>query len=191
MKRLILFVAYYYAILLCADVFIFQVLTGVLYVVLISLPPFDILIVYACTYVCIHYAMLLVNPNFMYVTIKCLLTYLLCQSNIFVVQTHAKYKHKHQNNPSESSHFSSNSYNLHLLSIKAPYLTLSMNNYIRTYPMLYARPRNSILWSVITWCIHLNAPGKYCIAHSYRMLMHDYTPFSCFSWNQVSCWITY
>ena len=49
------------------------------HVVLISysLPPFDILIVYACTYVCILYAMLFVNPNFMYVTIKYLLTYLL------------------------------------------------------------------------------------------------------------------
>ena len=29
-ERLILFVAYYYAILLCADVFVFKVLTGVL-----------------------------------------------------------------------------------------------------------------------------------------------------------------
>ena len=51
-----MFVAYHYAILLCAYAFVFQVLTGVL---MLQLPPFDILIVYACTYVFLLNAMLL------------------------------------------------------------------------------------------------------------------------------------
>ena len=51
------------------------------YVVLISQPPFDILIVYACTYVCILNEMVLSTQNVMYVTIKCLLTYLLTNCN--------------------------------------------------------------------------------------------------------------
>ena len=63
------------------------------HVVLISysLPPFDILIVYACTYVCILYAMLFVNPNFMYMTIKYLLTYLLTYLRKFEINNKPKH----------------------------------------------------------------------------------------------------
>ena len=59
MKRQILFVAYYYAIFLLCLCFCISSVNWCTYVVLISLPPFDILVVYACTYVCILNAMLL------------------------------------------------------------------------------------------------------------------------------------
>ena len=57
MKRQILFLAYYYAIFLLCLCFCISSVNWCTYVVLISLPPFDILIVYACTYVCILNAM--------------------------------------------------------------------------------------------------------------------------------------
>ena len=51
-KETTVFVAYYCAILLCAYDSVFHVLTGVL--MLYQLLPFDILIVYTCTYICLH-----------------------------------------------------------------------------------------------------------------------------------------
>ena len=50
MKRQILFVAYYYAKFLLCLCFCISSVNWCTYVVLISLPPFDILIAYACTY---------------------------------------------------------------------------------------------------------------------------------------------